>query len=486
MDLVIKDLNESFIKIDCETGVSYELREYFSFQVPGYRFNPLYKAKRWDGFIRLFSISKGKIYKGLLQEVKNFCNQRGYTYQYLSEEKQEDFTWEEAVDFISTLNLPLEPRDYQIDAFLKAIQRKRMIVLSATGSGKSLILYMIIRYLQAHFPEKPGIVIVPTTSLVKQMKNDFISYGMDGENIHEIYSGKEKVSDCPCWISTWQSVFRLPKEFFNQFQLIIADEVHLWKAKSTSGIMEKAEDVVYRIGTTGTLSESKTNAMVLTGLFGQVEKVTSSRELMDLKQLAELSIKCLLLKHDKAGCKEAKSYSYQEEMDYLVLKESRNKLIGKLAISLKGNSLVLFQYVKKHGEVLFELLQKLDPNRKIFYVHGGTDVEEREAIRHIVEKEKDAIIVASVGVFQAGINIRNLHNIVFASPSKSRIRILQSIGRALRTSETKMEATLYDIADDLRIRTKENYTLKHFKARIRLYSEEQFNFKIYQIDLKGS
>jgi superfamily II DNA or RNA helicase len=169
----------------------------------------------------------------------------------------------------------------------------------------------------------------------------------------------------------------------------------------------------------------------------------------------------------------------------LVKNPQRNAFIKNLALSLKGNSLILFQLVEKHGKELMRLIDAEKKDRKVFFVHGGTDVETREQIRHITEKENDAIIIASYGTFSTGINIKNLHNAIFASPSKSRIRNLQSLGRVLRKGDNKDSATLYDIADDFRIGKHTNFTLKHFVERAKIYEEEKFSYKFYKIDIKN-
>jgi len=232
------------------------------------------------------------------------------------------------------------------------------------------------------------------------------------------------------------------------------------------------------------LSAHNCHKLVLEGLFGAVNKVITTKDLMDQKHIADFKIKCLLLKHSDIACKAATKYTYQQEIEYLVLNEARNKFISNLAISLESNTLVLYQYVEKHGTILHSMINSKVKDRKVFFIHGSVNVDVREEIRKIVETETNAIIVASYGTTSTGINIRNLHNVIFASPSKSRIRNLQSIGRSLRKSETKTNATLYDIADDLRHKKKENYTLNHFTSRIQIYSEEKFTFKIYKIDLK--
>lgn len=480
--IVISNLNEVYVRVSCPEGAAHELREYFTFQVPGYQFTPQYKAKLWDGKIRLFDTRTRQIYRGLVPNIIKFCEERDYDWEYDNEIYDEELSLSEADQFIKTLGLPIEPRDYQIDAFVHAIRSRRALLLSPTASGKSLIIYLIIRYINA----RKTLIIVPTISLVSQLASDFADYGFDSDiHIHRIFGGQDKFTDRPITISTWQSLYTLPKGYFEDFDVIIGDEAHLFKAKSLAEIMTALVNAKYRIGTTGTLDGTKTHKLVLEGLFGQVRKVTTTKELMDAKVVADFQIKCLLVKHPDSICQAAKNFSYQQEIEYLVLNEKRNQFITNLALSLEGNTLILYQYVDKHGRILHEMINKKADGRKVFFVSGEVDGDAREDIRRIVEKETDAIIVASFGTFSTGINIKNLHTIIFASPSKSRVRNLQSIGRGLRKSDTKDSAVLFDIADDLRHKKHENFTLKHFAERIKIYSEEKFKFKIYKIELKG-
>lgn len=478
------------MQVDCTDGISYELREHFTFQVPGYQFTPQYRARLWDGKIRLWDTNKRQIYRGLVPYIAKFCEEREYDWEYENEDYDEEFSLAEANEFVSKLRPKHAPRDYQLDAFVHAIRTRRSLLLSPTASGKSLIIYLLSRFLQYRRLKK-GLIIVPTVSLVEQLTSDFVDYSETNgwnvsDNIHKIYQGKDKDSDKFLTISTWQSLYKMPKQWFAQFDFVIGDEAHQFKAKSLIDIMTGLTNAKYRIGTTGTLDGTKTHKLVLEGLFGTVRKVITTKELMDQKHLAEFQIKCLLLRHSESICQASKNFSYQQEIEYLVLNESRNRFIANLAISLEGNTLVLFQYVDKHGKILHKLISdKLGPERKVFFVSGETDVDIREEIRKIVEQETQAIIVASFGTFSTGINIRNLHNIIFASPSKSRIRNLQSIGRGLRKSDTKDSAQLFDIADDMRYKKHENYTLKHFAERIKIYTEEKFSFKVYKIELKG-
>lgn len=488
--VIIRNVNEAFVGIICDDGVAYELREAFTFQVPGYQFTPQYKARLWDGKIRLFDVRTRQLYRGLVPYIAKFCEERSYDWDYENEDYDEEFSLAEANEFVEKLRPKHAPRDYQLDAFVHAVRTRRSLLLSPTASGKSLIIYLLCHFLR-YRGLKRGLIIVPTVSLVEQLTSDFKDYSETNgwevsKYVHKVYQGQDKDTDKFLTISTWQSLYKMPKQWFAQFDFVIGDEAHQFKAKSLTDIMTGLINAKYRIGTTGTLDGTKTHRLVLEGLFGSVRKVTTTKELMDAKHLAEFQIKCLLLRHGEAICQAAKNFTYQQEIEYLVLNDARNKFIGNLAVSLDGNTLVLYQYVDKHGRILHDLIaRKLGPDRKVFFISGETGVDVREDVRKIVETETNAIIVASFGTFSTGINIRNLHNIIFASPSKSRIRNLQSIGRGLRKSDTKESAQLFDIADDLRYKKHENYTLKHFAERIKIYTEEKFAYKVYKIELKG-
>ena len=485
-DIVLHKLNESFLQLECERHFAQEMSEYFTFFVPGYQFTPAYKSRMWDGRIRLLDLRNFTIYHGLTPYIKKFCEERDYKLEIDKEvDSTEVFSVVEAKDFCDSLNLPYEVRDYQLKSFITAIRNKRVLLLSPTASGKSLILYLIVRYLQES-EYKKGLLIVPTTSLVEQMYSDFKSYGYDSEkHCHRQYSGKDKHTNNFLTITTWQSIYKNSPDYFEQFDFVLGDEAHQFKAKSLTTIMSGCSNAKYRLGTTGTLDGTQTHRLVLEGLFGPVYRATTTSELIEQKHLAEFQIKCLVLKYPEVTCKTARDWDYNTEMDYIVQNKARNDFIRNLTLSLKGNTLILFQFVEKHGKSLYEIIKEKSKKRKTFFVFGGTDTEAREAIRAITEKEKDAIIVASYGTFSTGINIRNLHNIIFASPSKSRIRNLQSIGRGLRVGDNKEVATLFDIADDFRVGKFTNYTLKHFIERMKIYDEEKFKYKFYNIELKN-
>ena len=491
-DILISKKDEVYAKITCERHIAQELSEFFTFFVPGHQFVPAFRNRVWDGKIRLYNLQTSMLYRGLLPYIEQFCESREYTFEYEDGlDIQDECSVYHAKKFIGELNIhargePIEVREHQVEAYIHAMQRRRCLLLSPTASGKSLIIYLIFQQLYKYQNLK-GLVIVPTTSLVEQLYSDFADYNNENMEpyLHRIYQGKEKNTDKPLTISTWQSLYKLPKEYFEQFDYIIGDEAHLFKAQSLTTILTSCVNAKYRIGLTGTLDGTKTHKLVLEGLFGPVKKVITTRELIDKQQVSDFEIKCLILKHDDDICLRMKDATYQEDIQYLISNENRNKFIKNLAVSLGNNTLILYQMVDKHGQILYDMIRntKNIGDRKVFFIHGGTDVSDREEVRRIMEIENDAIVVASFGTFSTGINIRNLHNIIIASPSESRVRNLQSIGRGLRQSEGKERAILYDIADDLRYKKHMNFTLRHFIERTKIYNEEKFPFKIYKIGL---
>jgi len=487
MQIIMEKENEVYLRLSCEPGVKMELNHYFRFHPKDYQFMPMFRRRKWDGYVYLYNMDSGKIYYGLKNRIQRFANDREYKLIDQTNDSIEHISNEDYLKFLISFPCEYKLRDYQNTAIRHSINERRCVLLSPTASGKSLIIYYLVRY---YFPQK-SLIIVPTLSLVSQMYSDFEAYAkadktFEVENfVHKIFGGQEKVTDKPIIISTWQSLYELKTDFFTDFELVIGDEAHLYKAKSLTKIMKNLENAPYRIGTTGTLDDVEVHKLILEGLFGSTKKVTSTRELIKKKTLSTITIRCLVLKYSKEVAAKISKLNYQEEINFLVGHSERNKYICNLVKGLTGNTLVLFQLIEKHGNILHSILEEIiDPSRKIFFVYGGTDADTREKVRELVEKEKDAIICASYGVYSTGINIRNLHNIVFASPSKSRIRNLQSIGRGLRRSETKEAATLYDISDDLSYKGKKNYTLNHFMERVKIYTSEHFPYHIYTIPIQ--
>ena len=484
MELVnIERVNEVYIRVRTESGIKMELSKHFEFEVPGAKFSPAYRNKIWDGRIRLFNAMTGMIYAGLLPHIVKFCATRDYECEVDAQLKPDESVQDTAgYDLAKEFDTIYEPRDYQNNAIVHALKNNRSLLLSPTASGKSLIIYLLSRF---HAEQgRRVLIVVPTISLVTQMATDFVEYNKNRPlNIHKIMGGVEKNIDAEYTITTWQSVFKEKKDWFSKFDMVVIDEAHLAKAKSITGIMEKMPDCKYRYGLTGTLDGTQTHKLVLEGLFGAVFDVVKTKTLIDDKTLAEFKIKSVVLSYPDTIRKANTGKTYQEEIDWIVRNESRNSFIRNLAWSLPGNTLILFQFVEKHGKVLHPILARED--KTIHFVHGEVQAQDRENVRHITETTDNNIILASYGTFSTGINIRRLDNIIFASPSKGKIRNLQSIGRVLRKGNGKEKAALYDIVDDLQWKNKKNFAVLHFLERVKIYTEEGFDFKIYNVDIKG-
>ena len=483
--LSISKKNEVYLQVDSDPHVFYELSDQFTFELPGAKFMPQYRNKYWDGKIRLFNVKNGEIYVGLLDKIQKFCEDHEYTYEFLDNkffgtpfEVNENISYEGVKDYMTSISR-YAPREYQVEGVYDALKHNRRLLISPTASGKSLMIYSIVRY----YVEKQQntLIVVPTTSLVEQMYKDFADYGWDvGSFCHKIYAGKERETNSQVIITTWQSIYKLPRKYFERFSVVIGDEAHQFKSKSLISIMTKLHKAKHRFGFTGTLDGTQTHKWVLEGLFGPSYKIIKTDELMKKGHVAKLDINVLLLKH-----KAQKFEVFEDEVQYIINHDQRNKFIRNLALDLKGNTVILYARVEGHGRVIYDMINSnVLEQREVFFVHGGVAAEEREKVREITETQNNAIIIASYGTFSTGINIKNLHNVIFASPSKSRIRNLQSIGRVLRKGNNKTKATLYDIADDISYKSRRNYTLNHLVERIKIYNEENFNYDIISIPLK--
>lgn len=487
--ITIRKKNDVWLEVSGDRGDLRMMSDYFTFSVEGAKFTPAFKNRLWDGKIRMLDLRNNTIYVGLMGEIAKFSKDLDievtiegdkYNLPGMEQPLEDDF----AEGFLKALNPhskgnPIEMRDYQKEAFKWCIRNERGLILSPTASGKSLIIYSLIRwYKEVH--ERKILIIVPTVSLVSQMIGDFTDYSNGQfQDIHGITGGSSKDTNKRVVVSTWQSIYKQPAAWYAQFGSVICDEVHTAAAKSIKTMMEKLIICPDRIGLTGTLNEAKTNELVLKGLFGKVHKAVTTRELIDNNQVSEIMIRILRFNYPEADRKELGRADYQTEINYLLQHEKRNTVISNMAKTLPGNTLVIFNRIE-HGKKLLELIGEPE-GKKVFYIAGETDKDAREAMRALVEAN-DSIVVASLGVFSTGVNIRNLHNLIFAHPSKSKIKVLQSIGRVLRKSDDGKPATVYDLVDDLKIGVRENFALKHAGERFRHYTNENFDFKINSID----
>lgn len=493
-DIEIQFQSEAYLKVLTSKGIDSELSEYFKFQSPGSKFDPRVKHGLWDGFIRLYNYKAKILYRGLLPELIEFCKERGYSYNLQSSEKSNldksiiDLIQTELIDGITL-------HDYQRNGIEYAVENDRSIIVSPTGSGKSLIIYTLSLFYTLSGYNKV-LIIVPTVSLVEQMYKDFLDYHKGdkqefSKTIHRISADYSKIipTNCNFVISTWQSIYQLPDEWFNGFDCIIGDETHKFKSGCLSTIMSKAKDVKFRHGTTATLSnkDSKVHTLILKGLFGQPYSVATTKELIDKQVLSQIQIYAFRLRYtDKNLIRAVKKLkSFQEEIKLISKISIRNSFIKKIALAVKGNALVMFTY-REQGELIFKKLQECAEkyNKEIYYIDGNTHVSERERIRFLAEEKENLIIVASYGVYSTGINIKNLHHLILHTAYKSAIIIKQTIGRGLRTHSSKTKICVYDFGDDFSDGGKPNTTFHHFKERLKLYRSEKFSihFNEYSVE----
>lgn len=510
----VNKVNEVYVSITTDPGISREISDYFSFLAPGHLFHKAFKNDLWDGRIRVYKKTPfgGYLYVGLVPVLKKLAESRDYDIEIDSDLRidHNEFDISELNRFIITSEKGdiIKPYDYQISSVKYAIEKERCLIKSATGSGKSLQIYLILRYYQDLFDQTDDkrklTVIVPNVALVTQMYNDFKSYSQLEEwdvkdHCHKVSKGI-KTSDKRIIITTWQSIYKEEKDYFDNYGLVIVDECHLATAKSLTSIMEKLDHCRYRIGLTGSLKNSKSNKISLVGLFGRLTEAITTRELIDSGRATDLKIKVVVIKYSKDYAKTfnehvreavydedgkrkwSYKYAYPREIKVLTESNRRNKFIVNLVGKMTSNTLLLFK-THVHGEELLKLLKRHLPDRKVYFVTGLVKPEEREEIRKNAELEDNCIILATFKTFSTGINIKNLHNIIYGVPIASEYTNIQSIGRAIRLLLGKSIATLYDIADDITHGKRKNYALKHMEERLQQYSSEKHDFKLINIKI---
>jgi superfamily II DNA or RNA helicase len=493
-------LNETYIKLHIpDYGIEQEVSEFFTFFAANYKFMPSYKSGQFDGRIRLYNMRTKQLYKGLVPVLKKFGESRGY--EVLVDKNTEiettPTTKEEVQEFIKTLNLAEyhTPRDYQIGAIQHALSNPRCILESATSSGKSLMIYCMIRHnlLKKH----RTLLIVPNINLVKQMYSDFGEYGETDnwkveDHVQMLYDKQSREFSCPVIISTWQTLLSMVKsdtekmqELVDSVDMIIGDEAHQFKSTEVSGIMDRFVNTKSRLGTTGTLDSIQLNLLTLTGIFGTPKVIITTKELIDQGYATPIEVRIVVLKHPEEMRKALKGMDHDEEMKHICANGARNQFIANLAKSCKGNTLILYEFVQKHGDLIHEkLLATIPPNRKVHYIHGGIDADVRESIRKIVEVEEDSIILATSSLMSTGTNMPSIENMILAMPRKSATRLRQSAGRTIRKKEGKLKAKLFDIADDYRYKKWTNTAMKHLDERIKIYSQQEFPMKVINVDFK--
>ena len=506
--IFIHPIDASQVYISAEECIQRELWDYFSFFAPNYRFIPKYKNGFWDGKIRLFNQARCTLPTGLIGRLLKFASDHDYIVIDKRLPKEEESPTEAEIEaFMASLNIhacgnKIEYHDHQTEAIKIVIQQETSTILSSTSSGKSLIIYSLIRWYQEHTDGKI-LIIVPNTNLIHQMYSDFDDYASEDtwcsdDNVHKIYAGQDKFSDKPIYLSTWQSLQRMNEEYLSQFSVVFCDEVHTAEAKVLTSIMNRCTNAHIRAGFTGTLKSKTIHQLNIIGLFGDIRVVATNTSLAEQGIITPFKVNFVILKYKGMVCKEMcrkvvekvmpdgkKIYrnNYRFETDFIVQYNPRNIFITNLIQSISGNYLILFDKVKKHGIPLYNMIKKAMPDRPVYYISGMTNAKEREKIRKRMEKENNAILVASYGTLSTGVNIKNLDGAIFAYPYKSEIRVLQSVGRLLRKAKGKKMAVLFDLVDDFRWKRSVNYLYKHFLKRYEIYQNEKFPVNVSEFNL---
>lgn len=487
-DFYIQKENETYIKVLCADSLARELFDYFSFFSANYKFSPQYRNKVWDGKIRLFKIRKKLIYKGLFNRLIEWIESNGYTYQTDYVQSNKKIELDIIKNLFETINGVYTPKEHHLASLHASLRYQNCMVISPTASGKSFFIYNLANFLSKTMTR--GLIIVPTINLVSQLKQDFIDYSVKNQwdvenNVHMIYGGQTKNTNKKISISTWQSIYDLPKKYFAKFDWIIVDEAHHATSDSIKKIMEGSINARFRIGTTGTTDGTELNELILEGLFGPLVNVISTKELMNRGDIAQLQINCMVMNHNISPImsRELIKSDNHKQLEYLALNEKRNKFIRKIVANERGNKLVLFQFVEKHGIPLYEAFKKEYPDKEIYYISGITPLGEREEIRKRLSETNDAILVAGYQVYSTGMNVPSIQHVFSTMPGKSRIRILQTIGRALRLHNEKEKATAWDFADKIEYKGETTAAFKHFEKRLELYMKQQFTVKQYHISL---
>lgn len=501
-DIKVNFHDFSHVRIECEESTFHELRDFFSFEADGYQFNPKYRFGHWDGRIRLLDYNRLLPF-GLAGQVKKFCENFGYKAWIDPKIKEtEQLSREEFDAWLSKQEIysgasKIEPHWYQKDAVFEGLVNRRRILNLPTSAGKSLIQALLTRYYLENYEGKI-LIIVPTTALTTQMANDFVDYRLfNHDMIQKIGGGADKQdkfkTDAPIIVGTWQTVVKKPAEWFSQFGMMMNDECHLATGASLSKIISGLNNCMFKFGLSGSLRDGKANVMQYVGMFGEIFKPVSTAKLMEDGQVTELKINSIFLRYPDEFTTKLKGKTYQEEIKIITGLDKRNKWIANLAVKLAKrdeNAFVMFKHVA-HGKALYEFIKA--QHKEVYYVSGEVDTATRNALKVMAENGKGIILVASYGVFSTGISVKNLHHIILAHGVKSKIIVLQTIGRVLRKHGSKAIATVWDIIDDAGLKPKSvntkkkyvhlNYLLKHGIDRIQRYADEKFNYVMKTINL---
>lgn len=510
-DIIISKLNSTWMQIRCrEVYMEMEIGEKFSFKVDNAQYDPRVKSGRWDGIKRLYNRTHKRMYNGLLYELVKFLTKQEYTFTIDPELiPTSDVKRQDIIDLCNELikphdkGEPIEPYDYQFDAVEYMLQASRSICLAATSAGKSLSIYMAIRLYQLaeELDGKRIIVVVPSKMLVEQLYADFENYSTyPGSNwkastfCQKVSGNYSKFIEKPIVITTWQSLKTLHKSTILDAGAIFIDECHTVRGPVLAELLEAAVGCDIRHGLTGTLDDMESNIMAAQGLLGPAKRIVTAKEIIDAGRATEVKVNCIILDYDSdtkrafkadqdiAANLPEQNAKYMAEINFINGLNCRFNFIQNTVLSLKGNTIVLFDRVEDQGIPLYEDMKA--KHEHTYIIHGNVGDKEREMIKTLFNMYDDIILYATFSIMSTGVSIKNLHNMLYASSSKAKIRVLQSIGRLMRLHNSKNVATLYDLVDKIDYNGYQNATFRHVEERIKFYANEKFKVTFMNLKLK--
>lgn len=503
----IEKLNASYAQIHTEEACILEdLYQWGKVKDPSYDKNN-FAHRKWDGYQRLITRT-GRMPIGILGNVCKFARKSKYHFELDSLlSKFRNITEKDIDEYIDYLNLsrndehgePVDclPWEYQSRGLRVGLNMKRALLLADTGAGKSLMVYMFVRYyldeMSVEGDDGKILVIVPSINLVGQLHKDFNEYSQFNNwnvdtHCHKISSvdGGHKNSHKQVFITTWQSIQDMPGEYFQQFSKVICDEVHGARSNKIQYIINSCTNANDRIGLTGTLYEAQLHQIQVVALFGPKYVVATTADLKRLGQVSETEIQMFNLNYSDREKLWMRKLDFNSEIDTIIHHPYRNKMITLLCQTLPGNTLVLFER-KEHIKIIYEMLIKVKPPGTVFIINGDVVNEHRDEIKALTEEGTDITILATYGTMAVGVSIKKLHNGIFCHSSKSIVRVLQSAGRLFRRHFTKKKALLIDLCDNFKLASGEpNHTMAHAMKRYNFYTSKGHEVKFKKYDMKDS
>ena len=431
---------------------------------------------------RLYAITPtGRFAPGLFYDIRKFVNE---TYKNVNQTYSDIFIKNikpgYTIDDLASLKLDL--RDYQKDIVKQCLKIGRGVVILATAGGKTLTTACLIEsvYKKTNDAKKfKCLVIVPTLNLVHQTCDDFDSYNVSFSTCK--WTGSEPLDPTANIVVANTGILQSSKtniEWVKYVDMLVIDEVHMLRKGNKINKLVKEIITPNKFGLTGTLPESLLDQWNIFGQIGPKLFEKNSKQLRDLDYIGKVLTQIIKLEYNNRPepC-ENPNDKYRKEIEFLIHSDFRNSAISKICSNLKNNCLVMVDYIE-HGQLIYDKIIQNIPSRQVYYIKGDVEIEERERVRQLMENHNDVIIIAISKIFSTGINIKNLHYIIFAGGGKAKIKIIQSIGRGLRLHNGKKDLIIIDIMDQL------TYGIKHGEHRKTLYNEEEIKYSISTIKEK--